>query len=158
MDLMRFNDLYRRLRTRGPESDGVPLLDEFHVIWSEAESRGIDLDTLEEATDNCLRHIATTTLFPLAACKWIGQLGHEALNEALLHHVSVRFLQHRQLLRFELPEGLEGAAVTAAKRMCAMSVPVAVSLGWILSLNESRPCNPELKSSIAKVVGLLAAE
>lgn len=158
MDMMRFHDLYLRLYTEDLRSNGAGLLDEFHALWSEAEKSGADLDTLHDEADDCLHHIAQTTLFSLAACKWIGDLEHIGISKALLHHVSVRYLQHPELLKFRLPEGMGLSAISAARRMCVMSVPVPVSLGWILSLNDDLPTTPQLARATAKIVGLLTAE
>ena len=49
-------------------------------------------------------------------------------------------------------------ALRAASRMCVMSVPVPVSLGWILNLNEELPASSRLTSTTRKVVGLLTSE
>ncbi|MCE0881293.1 hypothetical protein [Pseudomonas putida] len=158
MDMMRFHDLHLRLYTEDLQANGEELIDQLFALWGEAEEGGIDLETLREEADDCLHHIATTRLFPLAACKWLGELGHIEISKPLLHHVSVRYLQHTELLRFRLPEGLELSAIGAASRMCVMNVPVPVSLGWILSLNEDLPTSSQLTSMTAKIVGLLTSE
>ncbi|ENB9666109.1 MULTISPECIES: hypothetical protein [Pseudomonas] len=158
MDMMRFHDLYLRLYTEDLQANGEKLLDRFFGLWSEAEESGIDLDTLNEEADDCFHRIAETRLFPLAACRWIGELGRVGISKPLLHHVSVRYLQHSELLRFQLPEGLELSSISAASRMCVMNVPVPVSLGWILSLNEDLPTSSRLTSTTATIVGLLTSE
>ncbi|GLO56910.1 hypothetical protein JET76_27815 [Pseudomonas putida] len=158
MDMMRFHDLYLRLYTEDLQANGKELLDQFFALWSEAEESGIDLDSLNEEADDCFHRIAETRLFPLAVCKWVGELGHKGISRPLLHHVSVRYLQHSELLRFLLPEEAEQSALKAASRMCVMSVPVPVSLGWILSLNEELPASSRLTSITRMVVGLLTSE
>lgn len=158
MDMMRFNDFYLRLYRANHEQDGQALLEEFYALWREAEKSGVDAETLRDEAKGCLRRIATTDLFLLAACDWIGSKGHYRLSSALAHEVSVHYLQHPKLVRFALTGVTEQCATTVARRLCALDVPVAVSLGWVLSLNEDLPPSPLISSNTATVVGFLAVE
>lgn len=158
MDMMRFNDFYPRLYRANHEPDGQALLEEFYSMWRQAEKSGVDAETLREEAKGCLRRIATTDLFQLAACEWIGSKGHYRLSKALAHEVSVHYLQYPKLVRFALTGVTEKCAITVARRLCALDVPVAVSLGWVLSLNEDLPTSPLISSNTATVVGFLAVE
>lgn len=158
MDMMRFNDLYLRLYGANQEQDGQALLEEFYGLWREAEMAEVDVETLREQAKGCLRRIATTDLFLLAACYWIGTKGHYRLSKALAHEISVHYLQYPKLVRFALTGVTEQCATTVARRLCALDVPVAVSLGWVLSLNEDLPPSPLISSNTATVIEFLAVE
>lgn len=158
MDIMRFNDLYLRLYGADLQRDGIALVSEFYALWLEAEASGMEADTLVKEADNCLRRIASTDLFVFAACDWIGNKGLLRLSKALAHEVSVHYLQHFKLLRFALSDVAEECAANVARRLCALDVPVAVSLGWALSMNEDLPPSLQISSTTAKVMDFLAVE
>jgi hypothetical protein len=94
MDMIRFNDFYLRLYRANLEQDGKALLGEFYALWREAETSGVEADTLVGGAKNCLHRAASTDLFVLAACEWIGDKGHHRLSKALVHEVSVEYLQY----------------------------------------------------------------
>jgi hypothetical protein len=75
MDMMRFDDFYLRLYQTNLEQDGQALLEEFYALRREAEKSGVDAETLRDEAKGCLRRIATTGLFLLAACDRIGSKG-----------------------------------------------------------------------------------
>lgn len=158
MDMMRFNDFYLRLYRADPDPDGQALLDEFYALWREAEKSGVDAETLREEAKVCLRKIATPDFFLRAACEWIGNKGHYRLSKALTHELSVRYLQHPELLGFALSGTTEKCATTVARRLCALDAPVVVTLGWVLSMNEDLTPSPLISSTTATVVGFLAVE
>ena len=158
MDMMRFNDFYLRLYRADPDQDGQALLDEFYALWREAEKSGVDAETLREEAKFCLRKIATPDLLLRAAREWIGNKGHYRLSKALTHELSVRYLQHPELLRFALSGTTEKCATTVARRLCALDAPVVVTLGWVLSMNEDLAPSPLISSTTATVVGFLAVE
>jgi len=158
MEMMRFNDFYLRLYRIDHEHDGPALLQEFYAFWREVEASGVDTDTLAEESKDCLRHIAATDLFVLAACEWIGDKGHYKLSKALTHEVNVHYLQHPKLVRFALAGATEQCATTVARRLCALDVPVAVALGWLLSVNEDLPPSPLISSTTSRVIDFLAVE
>lgn len=158
MDMMRFNDFYLRLYQANYEQDSQALLEEFYALWREAEQSRVDAETLREEAEGCLRRIANTDLLQLAACEWIGKKGHYRLSKALAHEVSVHYLQYPKLVRFTLAGVTEQCAITVARRLCALDVPIAVSLGWVLSLNEDLLPSPLISSNTATVVGFLTVE
>lgn len=158
MDMMRFNDFYLRLYRANHEQDGQALLEEFYALWREAEMSEVDTETLREEAKGCLRRIATTDLFLLAACDWIGNRGHYRLSKALAHEVNVRYLQYPKLLRFALSNITEQCVTTVARRLCALDAPVAVALGWVLSMNDDLSPSPLISSTMTTVLGFLTAQ
>jgi len=44
MDMIRFNDFYLRLYRANLKRDGQALLDEFYVLWRDAETSGVEAD------------------------------------------------------------------------------------------------------------------
>ncbi|GFZ62973.1 hypothetical protein PSE10A_54840 [Pseudomonas amygdali pv. eriobotryae] len=158
MDMMRFNDFYLRLHKGDAKHDGLAILEDFYTLWREAENSGVDADSLQEEAKGVLQRIVAKDLFLLAACEWIGEKGHFKLGKALAHEISVRYLQHTELLKFSLSEATEECATTVARRLCALDVPVAVSLGWALSMSEDLPPSQLITSTIAKVTNFLAKE
>lgn len=157
-DMTRFNDFYLRLYTGDAKQDGPSLLEEFYALWREAENSGMDAHALHEEAKGALQRIVAMDLFLLAACEWIGRKGHFRLGKALGHEVSVRYLQHPRLLKFALSETAEECVTTVARRLCALDVPVAVSLGWALSMSEALPPSPLIASTTAKVTNFLTTE
>ncbi len=158
MDMMRFNDFYLRLYRADPDQDGQALLEEFCALWREAEKSGVDAETLREEAKGCLRKIATPELFVWAACEWIGNKGHYRLSKALIHELSVHYLQHPELLRFALSGITDKCATTVARRLCALDAPVVATLGWVLSMNEDLAPSPLISSTTATALGFLAVE
>lgn len=158
MDMMRFNDFYLRFYNANLEDEGEALLKEFYVLWCEAEDGGVEMDMLVEEAENCLHHIATTDLFTIAACEWIGTQAHYSISKALAHQISVRYLQHPTLVRFALATAQESSATAVASRLCALEVPTQVALGWALSLDEDLPASPRVSNTVANVADFLATE
>ncbi|MFJ2452230.1 hypothetical protein ACIOWK_11040 [Pseudomonas protegens] len=158
MDMIRFDDFYLRLYRANLLQDGQALLDEFYALWREAETSEVAADTLEDEAKSCLHRVASTDLFVLAACKWIGDKGHQKLSKALAHEVSVQYFQHQKLVRFALSGAPEASANAVARRLCALNVPVPVSLGWVLSLNEDLPLSPLTSATTSAVLDFLATE
>ena len=158
MDMIRFNDFYLRLYRANLEQDGQALLGEFYALWREAETSGVEVDTLVDEAKDCLHRFASTDLFVLAACEWIGNKGHYRLSEALVHEVSVQYLQHPKLVRFALSGATEASTSAVALRLCALDVSVPVSLGWVLSLNEDLPPSPLISVTTRVVIDFLATE
>lgn len=158
MDMIRFNDFYLRLYGANLEQDGQALLGEFYALWREAETSGVEADTLLDDAKNCLQRVASTDLFVLAACEWIGDKGHHRLSKALVHEVSVQYLQHPKLVRFSLSGVTEASSSAVARRLCALNVSVPVSLGWVLSLNEDLPPSPLISATTSVVIDFLATE
>ncbi|WP_040260634.1 hypothetical protein [Pseudomonas massiliensis] len=158
MDMMRFNDFYLRLYKGDAKQDGPAILEDFYTLWREAENSGVDAEFLREEAKGVLQRIVAKDLFLLAACEWIGTKGHFKLGKALAHEVSVHYLQQPELLKFALSETTEECATTVARRLCALDVPVAVSLGWALSISEDLPPSQLIASTIAKVTNFLATE
>ncbi len=151
MDMIRFNDFYLRLYRANLKQDGQALLLELYALWREAETSGVEADTLADEARNCLHRVASTDLFVLAACEWIGDKGHLRLSKALVHEVSVQYLQHPKLVRFVLSSATESSTCAVALRLCALNVPVPVSLGWVLSLNEDLPSSPLISATTSVV-------
>ncbi|WP_095147000.1 hypothetical protein [Pseudomonas sp. Irchel s3b6] len=158
MDMIRFNDFYLRLYRANLHQDGQALLDEFYNLWHEAETSGVEADILVEEAKDCLHQIASTDLFVLAACEWIGDKGHHTLSRALVHEVSVKYLQHPKLVRFALSGATEASTCAVARRLCTLNVPVPVALGWVLSLNEDLPSSPLISATTSVVIDFLATE
>ena len=158
MDMNRFNDLYLRLYRANLQQDGHALLDEFYGLWREAETSGVEADTLEKEANDCLNLTARGDLFVLAACGWIGDKGHYRLSCALVHEISVNYLQHPKLVRFALAGATEASASAVARRLCALNAPVPVALGWVLSLNEDLPPSPLIAATTSVVIDFLATE
>ncbi|WP_027921756.1 hypothetical protein [Pseudomonas sp. URMO17WK12:I12] len=158
MDMMRFNDLYLRLYNESRQGNGEALLNEFYALWCEAEKGGVDRATLITEADNCLLQIADSDLFTLAACEWIGKKAHRSISKALMHQVGVRHLQCLQLLKFDLTDALESSAIAVAPRMCVLTAPVSVVLGWVLSLHEARPFSAKVIRMATRVIDFLVAE
>lgn len=158
MDMIRFNDFYLRLYRANLEQDGQALLSEFSALWREAETSGVEADTLVDEAKNCLHRFASIDFFVLAACEWIGDKGHHRLSKALAHEVSVQYFQHPKLVRFALPGATEASASSVARRLCALNVSVPVSLGWVLSLNADLPPSPVISATTRVVIDFLATE
>ncbi|WP_130887487.1 hypothetical protein [Pseudomonas sp. Sample_21] len=158
MDMMRFNDFYLRLHNGDAKQDGPAILEDFYTLWREAESSGVDAESLHQETKGVLQRIVAKDLFLLAACEWIGKKGHFKLGKALAHEISIRYLQHPELLKFALSETAEECTTTVARRLCALDVPVAVSLGWALSMSEDLPPSQLIANTTAKVTNFLATE
>ncbi len=158
MDMMRFNDFYLRLYNGDAKQDGPAILEDFYTLWREAESSGVDAESLHEEAKGVLQRIVAKDLFLLAASEWIGKKGHFKLGKALAHEISIRYLQHPELLKFALSETAEECATTVARRLCALDVPVAVSLGWALSMSEDLPPSQLIANTTAKVTNFLATE
>ncbi|MGY2337650.1 hypothetical protein ACW9HW_00165 [Pseudomonas sp. SDO5532_S415] len=154
MDMMRFNDLYLRLYNEARQGKEEALLSEFYALWCEAEEVGVDRGRLLAEANNCLLQIADSDLFTLAACEWIGKQAHHSISKALMHHLSVRHLQCLQLLKFDLTDAPESSAIAVASRMCVLTAPVSVVLGWVLSLHEARP----FTRMTTRVIDFLIAE
>jgi len=158
MDMIRFNDFYLRLYRADLEQDGEALLGEFYALWCDAETSGVGADTLVDEAKDCLHQVASSDLFVLAACEWIGDKGNRRLSRALAHEVSVQYLQHPKLVRFALSGTTEASTCAVARRLCALNVSVPVSLGWVLSLNEDLPSSPLISSTTSVVIDFLATE
>lgn len=158
MDMMQFNEFYLRLYNANLQDDGEALLKEFYALWCKAVDDGVDMDTLTEEAEDCLHHIASTDLFALAACEWIGKEAHYSISKALAHQVSVRYLQRPTLVRFELSNTLELSATAVARRLCALDVPIPISLGWAFSLNEDLRSSAQVSNTMARVINFLAVE
>jgi hypothetical protein len=158
MDMIRFNDFYLRLYKANIEQDGQTMLGEFYALWRDAETSGVKADTLTDEAKNCLHRFASTDLFVPAACEWIGNKGHYMLSRALVHEVSVQYLQHPKLVRFALSGAEEASTSAVARRLCALDVSVPVSLGWVLSLNEDLPPSPLISATTFEVIDFLATE
>ncbi|NAS61426.1 hypothetical protein CVE36_04775, partial [Pseudomonas syringae pv. actinidiae] len=90
--------------------------------------------------------------------EWIGDKGHLRLSKALVHEVSVQYLQHPKLVRFVLSGATESSTCAVALRLCALNVPLPVSLGWVLSLNEDLPSSPLISATTSVVTNFLATE
>ncbi|ADR62110.1 hypothetical protein HWD96_02475 [Pseudomonas putida] len=158
MDMIRFNDFYLRLYSANLQQMGQALLDEFYTLWREAEASGVEADTLVEEAKDCLYRIASTDLFVLAACDWIGDKGHHKLSRALVHEISVKYLQHSTLVKFDLSSAKEASACAVARRLCSLNVSVPAALGWVLSLNEDMPSSPLISATTSSVIDFLATE
>lgn len=158
MDMNRFNDFYLRLYRANLEQDGQALLGEFYALWREAENSGVEADALVDEAKDCLHRVASTDLFILAACEWIGDKSHYRLSKALVHEVSVQYLQHPKLVRFALSGATEASASAVARRLCALNVSVPVSFGWVLSLNKDLPPSPLISATTNVVIDFLATE
>ena len=158
MDMIRFNDFYLRLYTANLQQQSQALLDEFYALWREAETSGVEADALVEEAEDCLHWVAHSDLFVLAACEWIGHKGHHRLSKALVHEVSVKYLQHPELVRFALAGSTDVFTSAVARRLCALSAPVSVALGWVLSLNEDLPPSPLISATTSVVIDFLATE
>lgn len=158
MDMMRFHSLSHRLYSTDLQSNGEALLKEFYDLWCEAQQSGIDQQRIADEADDCLHRIATTELFTLAACEWIGKEGHYSISKALIHPVGVRYLQHPQLVRFDLSNASASFTTSVARRLCALDAPVPVALGWVLSMNEDYPASPQISKTTTLVTGFLTAE
>jgi len=158
MDMIRFNDFYLRLYRANSHLDGQALLDEFYSIWREAETSGVEADILVEEAKDCLHQIASTDMFVLAACEWIGDKGHHKLSRALVHEVSVKYIQHPKLVRFALSGAPEASTCAVARRLCTLNVPLPVTLGWVLSLNEDLSSSPLISATTSLVIDFLATE
>lgn len=52
MDMNRFNDFYLRLYRANLEQDGQALLGEFYTLWREAETSGVEANTLVDKAKN----------------------------------------------------------------------------------------------------------
>ncbi|AHZ68655.1 hypothetical protein OU5_1576 [Pseudomonas mandelii JR-1] len=89
---------------------------------------------------------------------WLGKQAHRSISNALMHHVSVRHLQCHQLLKFDLTDAPESSAIAVAPRMCVLTAPVSVILGWVLSLDEARPFSPQVRCMTTQVIDFLVAE
>lgn len=158
MDLMRFNDFYLRFYNAELQTNSEALISEFYALWCEAEESGVPPDTLMEETEDCIHRIVTTDLFTLAASEWIGNKAHYSISKALAHQVSIHYLQHPTVVRFDLSKVLQSSANAVARRLCALDVPVPVSLGWILSLHEDLPSSPKVLRTTSRVIDFLTAE
>lgn len=158
MDMIRFNDFYLRLYRADLQKEGQALVDEFYALWREAETSGVEAGTLVEEAKDCLHQFVASDLFVLAACEWIGHKGHHRLSRALVHEVSVQYLQHPKLVRFALTGTTEAFSCSVARRLCALNVPVSVALGWLLSLNEDLPPSSLISTTTSLVIDFLAAE
>lgn len=158
MDMMRFNDLHLRLYNEARQGKEEALLSEFYALWCEAEKGGDDRGTLLAEADNCLQQIADSDLFTLAVCEWLGKRAHRSISKALMHQVSVRHLQCLHLLKFDLTDAPESSAVAVASRMCVLTAPVSVVLGWVLSLYDARPFSGKVTRMTTRLIDFLVAE
>lgn len=103
--------------------------------------------------DNSLHAIARSpVLFPIALSRWLAGDTDVRLGKALLHKASVDRLDQRFPQSYDMTGVPEADAITTARRLCALSAPPAISLGWTLSMVRDFPNSDEVRTQAMELI------
>ena len=117
-------------------------LEQLALVYAKAMSSDGDKSSLDEEMEYCFTGIVECLpLFTVAIVGWLTRDPFLGLGRALLQSADVHYLQHSEMLDFNLSSLPVGDALLTGYRLCAYASSPAIALSWIFALHRDFACS-----------------